>query len=124
MASFLDKQLQKAIASGFKGKLLKGTITRTSGEAVDEYGDVIPGDSASFSFEGFVDGFSAYTRAQAGIPDTDAKVCIIAGSLKPFTYPKGGDRIVIQGRTFNAVKPWATDPAEALFEVQATEIKA
>lgn len=124
MASFLDKQLQKAIAKGFKGQLLKGMLIRQGSEEVDERGNLVPGPEMRFAFEGFTDTFSAYTRAQVGIPMTDAKIVIIAGSLSPFTYPQKEDRVLLRGKTWRIVERMETDPAEAVFDVWATEIKS
>lgn len=122
MASFLEGSLQRAIAQGFKGRLLKGTLTRSSGSGLDEFGDVVPGNSTTYTFEGFVDQFSAFVRAQAGIPDTDAKITIIAGSLKPFVNPRQDDHLTLRGDTYNVVRLINQDPALATFELQATKL--
>ena len=80
MVSFLENKLRNAIAAGFKGKLLIGSIKRTVSSSVDEYGDPIPGTPEVFRVEGFVDNYSDIYRAQAGIPETDSKVVIILGN--------------------------------------------
>lgn len=124
MVSFLDGPLRNAIAQGFKGKLKRGALIRlSSASGVDEYGDPLPSGEARFAFEGFVDSFSLYSRTQAGIPDTDARVSLIGGSLPKGIVPRQDDRIEIGGQRFNTVRLITVDPAGALYEVQATELR-
>ncbi len=121
MASFLEGPLAKAIATGFKGKLNKGMLRRSGPSTVDEYGDPQPGPDTAYTVEGFVDSYSAYVRAQAGVPDTDSKVCILGATLPRGIVPRQSDRITIAGRNFVAVRLTNVDPANALYEIQATE---
>ena len=124
MPSFLEGPLRNAVAAGFRGKLKKGMLRRDVFAAgVDEYGDPRPSSTVSYPFEGFVDTYSAFVRAQAGIPDTDAKVCILGANLPKGVVPRQGDRITLGGQRFQAVRLTNVDPAGALYEVQSTELQ-
>lgn len=122
MASFLEGQLAKAIASGFKGKLLKGTVERRGSSGVDEYGDPVPSASSVFAIEGFLEGYSAFIRAQAGIPESDSKLTIIAGLSRPSFQPRAEDVVRISGKTFNLIRLTNTDPAIATYECQVSQV--
>lgn len=124
MASFLEGSLRNAIAQGFKGKLKRGTLSRPSANSgLDEYGDPLPSTNACYPFEGFVDSFTLYSRSQAGIPDTDSRISIIGGSLPNGIVPRQDDKITIGGQRFNTVRLITVDPASALYEIQATELR-
>lgn len=121
MASLLDT-IASEIHKGFTGKLHTGTLRRiTVSGGNDEHGDPVTSTPASHSFEGFIDEYSEFFRMQAGIPEGDLKVCIIAGSLD--TTPIKDDRVTMtsgphNGRTFQ-LRRIATDPAAALWVCQA-----
>jgi len=123
MVSFLEGPLRKAIAQGFRGKLKIGTLSRSTASVLDAYGDPLPSGEETYPFEGFVEGFSLYSRSQAGIPDADAKISIIGGSLPDGIVPQQDDRIEIGGQRFNTVRLISVDPAGALYETQATELR-
>lgn len=129
----LDGQLAKAIYAGFKGRLLRGRLLRVeptgdSGEegVLDALGDPIAEDPTFYGLEGFTDRYSDFIRANAGIPDSDVKVCIFAASLPAGVRPSKDDKVAF---TRAGVESWyqlradATDPAEALWECQAYEIE-
>lgn len=124
MASPLEGQIAKAIAQGFKGRLLKGTLRKmvaAESTDLDANGDPVDVGPEDFACEGFTDNYSAYTRLAAGIPDTDLKVCILAGSIS--VEPEIGDHV--RFRNAGVWGPWhrvrqrATDPATALWELQS-----
>lgn len=125
----LDGDLQKAIYEGFKGRLLKGVVRRygiAQSGGLDELGDPIDGSGyQEWPIEGFRDDYSHFTRAQAGIPSTDYKVCIFAGSA-PSYAPRNGDLVRLDPKTgsywsrLNGDKGGIrTDPATALWECRA-----
>lgn len=126
----LDGDIQKAIYEGFKGRLLKGVVRRyTTPESggLDPLGDPIDSsDYTEWAIEGFRDEYSHFTRAQAGIPATDYKVCILAGSA-PDLAPRHGDLVRFDPKAgsywsrLNGEKGGIkTDPATALWECQAS----
>lgn len=117
----LDGLIRSQIAAGFKGRLLKGTLTRSvpSG-GLDEYGDPIGASESSYACEGFVETFSAYYRAQANIPDTDVKILLIAGLID--TVPRKDDKVSFRGKTYQVRRVLDIDPAEASYQLQGYEI--
>lgn len=66
-----------------------------------------------------MDTYSAFHKAQAGIPETDVKILIIAGSLS--TTPKKNDEIKFRDKWYKS-RAVDTDPANATWEIQAFEI--
>lgn len=116
MASFLEGQLRNAIAKGFKNKLLVGTLTRMVRNGVDPYGDPIS-TPQTFRVEGFVDDYSDFYKAQAGIAHTDVKVILIAGNSA--TQPQKEDNISFAGYPTYQVREVKTDPAKATWELQS-----
>lgn len=121
MASLLESQLRQKVATAFKGKLLTGTLRRETPGAVNSYGDATVGTTADYSFDGIVENYSAFYRAQAGIPDTDVKILIIGGSLA--VTPVKDDKVKIRGIWYQ-LRSVATDPALASHTCQAFEIEA
>lgn len=114
MASPLESQIAKAIFKGFKGKLLKGVLTRTTpGSTLDSNGDPTGVTTATFGFEGFAENFTAFYRANAGIPDGDVSILILAQSIK--TVPNKEDRVTLRGATYQLRKLVEDDPANATY---------
>lgn len=132
----LDGQLAQSIYDGFKGKLLSGRFYQhavADSGGLDERGDPLfsqPDDPDGVACEGFIDLYSAFTRAQAGIPETDLKVCLFgrsmpsvtpaANNLFEVTGPSGS---IYLGRWFQ-VRKQGIDPAGALWELQSFEVEA
>lgn len=112
----LDK-IAGIIAKGFKGKLHIGALWRyTPGTGTLPNGDPKPGTWAKHGFEGIVDEYDDAYRATAGIPATDVKILIIAGSLS--VEPRKDDVIHLRGAWYQARGPVKTDPAKAQWTVQ------
>lgn len=123
--SLLEYDLAKSIYKGFKGKLLTGIIRQSvsaSSGALDSYGDPIDPVPTDTAVQGFVDHYSAFYRAQAGIPDTDLRVNIFAQSAPDIT-PGKDDRVRFGTRWYQ-LRAARTDPATALWDCQAFEIEA
>lgn len=121
MAGLLTGKLAKAVFKGFKGKLLTGTLRHdVPGTTLDSNGDPTSTTRTVFSVEGFTDEYSAFYRAQAGIPETDLKVNIFSES-SPGLTPTKDDRVTFLGVWYRLRKV-KVDPAGALFECQAFEI--
>lgn len=117
----LDGDIAKQIFAGFKGKLLKGTIRQEVPSGVDSNGDPIV-SVVETAIEGFLDEFSAFYKATAGIPDTDFKANFFAQSAASVT-PTRDDKILLGGK-WCQVRKVMTDPATALYECQVFSVQA
>lgn len=117
----LDGEIKKAIAAGFKGKLLTGTLRRVAYGNLDSKGDPAV-TSADYTFEGFRDNFTAFYAAQAGIPVTDARILIIAGSI--LVAPKKDDKVLISGEWYQLRRVVEVDPAGATYTMAGFSIEA
>lgn len=112
----IDK-IAGTVARAFRGKLNVGTLHRyTPGTGVDSRGDPLPGTWAAHSFEGILEDYDDAYRAQAGIPQTDVHILILAGSIA--VEPGKEDVIEIKGGKYQA-RAIRTDPATATWTVQA-----
>jgi hypothetical protein len=116
----LDGDLSQSLYQGFKGRLLKGELRRYGGsDTLDSHGDPEPAPYQSWQIEGYEDDYSAFTRASAGIPDTDFKLCFFAASANPSgLVPQEGD-VANLGRGWASIRKAATDPAQALWTCQS-----
>lgn len=121
MASLLESKIKDQVAAAFKGQLLTGTLRRVVSTSLDSLGDPVPGTATTYSFDGIRESFSAAYAAQAGIPITDVKILVIAGSLS--VNPKKDDQIKIEGQWHTVREVLGVDPAGATFELQAYEIE-
>lgn len=114
MTSLLEGALAKAIYSGFRGKLLKGVLSRSiPGGTLDSNGDPTATTTVTFTLEGFVENFTAFYRAQAGIPDGDVSILILAQSLN--TVPTKDDRVQFRGTWYQLRQQVEQDPANATY---------
>lgn len=119
MASPLESQIKKQVASAFKGKLLTGTLRRVSAAAVDSYGDPVPAAATTYAFDGVRESYSARYRAQAGIPAEDVQFLVLLGSVKPATAPLQGDQIKLSNTDWHQVREIPeVDPAGATAKLQ------
>ena len=129
MAGLLEGQIAKAIYDGFKGKLLKGTLTRAAPDratGLDELGDPNSTVASSWPCQGFADNYSEFFRATAGIPDTDLSVSIFAASLPAGVKPQKDDRATLKDRgvsTTYQLRSASTDPATALWVCRAFKVQ-
>jgi hypothetical protein len=125
MTSPLEGALKAKIAAAFKGKLTLGSIRRDGTTSVDGVGDEVPGTPSTYTFEGIRESFSTYTKAAAGIPDTDVSILVLLGSVKPVTIARQGDQIYLQApwnKWHQVRRVLEIDPAEASQRLQAYEI--
>lgn len=117
----LEGQIRDAIAAGFAGRLLSGTLTRTTpGGGLDEYGDPVEPTTTQYPCQGFVENFTAYYRAQAGIPDTDVEILLIGGLID--VEPKKDDKVTFRGVTYQIRRILGIDPARASYQLQGYEL--
>ena len=122
----LDGAIAKAIFDGFKGKLLKGTLRRRTAVVavgLDERGDAISTTTTDYACEGFVDEYSEFFRATAGVPDNESKVAIFAKSLPSGVRPLKDDLVLFGGQWWQ-LKTVNVDPATALWECRASRTQA
>ena len=123
MASLLDK-IPKQIFAGFKGKLLAGVLRRPApGPLLDDYGDPTTTVVTTYNCQGFVDNFSVFYLAQAGIPLTDIKWNIFAASLTGSLVPQKDDQVQFREQWYQ-IRTVNTDPAQALWFGAAFAIEA
>jgi hypothetical protein len=109
--------IAKQIAAGFKGKLNVATLRRdVPNDGVDDLGDPLPAFHREYGFEGIIDTYSQLYKAQAGIPDTDVRILVIAGTLS--TVPLRGDQVLIKGGWYQ-VREVSKDPADATYTLQS-----
>lgn len=128
--ALLTGDLQGQIFAAFKGKLLKGLIRQivigVSG-GLDARGDPIDVAPVYTRIEGFVEDYSDYFKATAGVPQTDVKVNIFGGSC-PGVTPGKDDIVMLKGiagqKWYQLRGPISTDPATALWVCQAQPTKA
>lgn len=122
MVSLLDKSIAKTVAQGFKGQLLTGTLRREVTKTVDDAGDPATSTVTTYPFEGIRDTFNAVYAAAAGIPVTDVRILIIAGSIK--TVPVMDDKIFIRSSWYQVRRITEIDPANATYTLAAFACKA
>jgi hypothetical protein len=135
MTGLLNGELAASIYAGFKGKLLTGRFYQhavAESGGLDSRGDPLvsePGEPTGIACEGFIDNYSAFSHAQAGIPDTDLKVCVFGKSMPAVTPAErnlfectGPAGSIYKDRWFQ-VRRAAIDPAGALWECQSFEIE-
>ena len=113
MAALLESQIRDQVAKAFAGKLLTCTLRRVSFSTLDAYGDPVPGADATWTFDGIVDTFNAVFAANAGIPTTDARLLIIAGSLA--TVPQQDDQMKVRDQWYQLRRLVEQDPAAATY---------
>lgn len=134
MAGLLDGGLARSIYQGFRGKLLKGVIHQLvvpDGTQLDGHGDPETVAPLITKLEGFPEGYSRFTKAQAGIPTTDLKLNIFAASMPGIT-PAIGNQVRLDRKagartiaTWYQIRgPVEIDPAGVLWVCQSFEIKA
>jgi hypothetical protein len=131
VAGLIDSGLDRSIYAAFRGKLLKGVLRRLvtpAGGALDGDGDPEAATTQLIKLEGFTEAYSRFSRAQAGIPDTDLKLNIFAGSMRG-VRPAIGNQARLDRRggasTWYQIKgPVDIDPAGVLWVCQSFEIEA
>lgn len=124
-----------SIYAGFKGQLRTGVIRRLAGgTGLDGHGRPQGSAPAFHTIEGFDDDYSAFRRANEGIPQDSLRVNIFGASITPPIKP-GLDMMVrldypaangapAYSRWFKLKERIETDPAKALWQCEAQEAKA
>lgn len=101
-------------------QLPPGTLRRLSGATANSLGDPV-NTATTFTFRGFPDKISAFAKGRDGIPETDLKINIVAGSIN--TEPEREDEIQLKGKWYRVRKILEIDPVEALYVLQCYEIE-
>ncbi len=120
MVSQLESAIRAQVATAFEGQLMTGTLRRVASTTVDEFGDPVSGTASTWTFDGIVDTFSAQFAQAAGIPITDAKILIIAGSLA--TTAVKDDTVQIRSVWYQLRQKVEQDPADATVVFAGFEI--
>lgn len=113
-----------SIYAGFKGQLRSGVIRRLGAAAgLDGHGRPQDRPPALHRFEGFIDDYSAFTRAQAGIPATSMRLNIFGASLPVGIIPSKDDLARVDEpagpRWVKLLARVDVDPAGALYQCEA-----
>jgi hypothetical protein len=119
MTSFLAGPMAKAIAAGFNGKLLPGTLRKVTSTGRDGNGDPIT-TTDDYAVQGMQDTYGAVMRKMAGIPETDVKLLLIAGLCG--AAPAIGDKVQMNGQWFQ-IRDVSIDPASATYECQSYAVQ-
>lgn len=122
MASPLDSAVRKQVAAAFRGRLLRCTLRRATASSQNAYGDVVPGTPVDYPFDGIVDTFSAFFASAAGIPATDVRVLIIAGSLA--VEPVVDDKVRVRSDWYQLRRLVERDPANATYIFSGFKVSA
>lgn len=120
MTSPLVSQIRNEVASAFAGKLLTCTLRRVASSSLNNYGDLVAGTATTWSFEGIAGSFEAEFAARAGIPVTDVRILIIAGSLA--TTPVKDDQVYVRDTWYQLRQLVKRDPARATYVFAGYEI--
>lgn len=121
MASLLDSKIRSTVAAAFKGRLLTCVLRRVASSSVDSFGDVVEGAATTWNFDGIVESFRAEFAVAAGIPVTDSRILIIAGSLA--TTPENDDQVKVRDQWYQLRKLVERDPANATYVFAGFEIE-
>lgn len=116
----LDGGLQRVFGAAFGGVYLQGSLSRAQSKGRDEFGDQVDGTPASIPIRVQVDVYSDVVRAQAGIPQTDAKLLILQIGLTD--KPRAGDKIILGRASYVVGDNVTADPANTHWTVQASLI--
>jgi hypothetical protein len=122
LGSLLESGVKRAVAVGFKGTLSQGVIRREVVAALDSLGDPAEATVHTFAFEGIRNSFNLAFAQAAGIPVTDARIVVIAGSLT--TVPEQDDKIELRGAWYQVRSVVEVDPADATYTLAAFRIAA
>ena len=122
MTSLLPSQMAKMLAAGFNGKLMNGILRREVSDTLDEYGDVVTNNVENYAVQGIRDNFSAHYALLQGIPNTDVRILLIMGLIRPATEPLKDDKILMRGKWHQVRRVLELDPANASITLQCFEI--
>lgn len=121
--TLLQGAMAKAVYKMMKAQNvpLAATLRREEVTGLDPWGDPIS-SVVNYPCEGFVDDYEDLTRTAVGIPADDRRVNLFAVTLS--VDPQIGDKITVEGFGWLQVRKVRTDPARAVWELQAFGISA
>ena len=124
MVSPLEGLIRKQIGKGLGPVLIAGTLRRDNVDSVTAAGDPVVTTYQTYAFKGIRQDFTAFYRQQAGIPDTDVKILILADSIA--VQPQKDDWVNIPDKFNGGAARWhrvrkvlEIDPATASYLLQA-----
>lgn len=103
---------------------MTGILRREEANSLDANGDPIPGTVTNYSVQGIRDNFAAHYALLYGIPQTDVRIVLILGLIKPATMPQKDDKIFIRGEWYQVRRVLEVDPANASVTLQAFQVAA
>lgn len=101
---------------------LGGILRRVVPGGVDEYGDPLPGHTDDYPFQGWRESYAADFAAAAGIPQTDARLIVLATTIS--TAPVQGDTLQLEGTWWMVRAIEAIDPASTTISLQVYAVGA
>lgn len=108
------------VTAALSGQLRTATLWQYA--VIDDgHGNEIPGYDTPYTCEGVRGSYDAQYAGQSGIPRTDARIELLAGTLA--TTPKQLDKINIDGAWWIVVNI-AIDPATAMWVLQCADTSA
>lgn len=112
MTSFLDK-LPATVAGAFSSTFRDAALVRDVAVAGSDPADPPPPTQASFACKALVEDYSERYKLEGTVRESDRKLMILAATLS--TTPHVGDRVTLQGSTYQVIGPIGTDPATAVW---------
>lgn len=109
--------LPGTINSALGGMMRDATLTKVSARTSDGRGG-FTNTTTTHTCKALVSDYSAFVRGQLGIPSNERKVLVLAASVTPAAVVAPGDKITIQGRTWDVVEV-TSDPANATYEARS-----
>lgn len=113
----LAGEINNALGSGLlAATLIKVTAgTRTTGTQAAGTNPT----TSSYTCRGFIESYSQYELAGTMVLAQDKKIGLLGASISGGTvFPEGGDRVTIEGATYEIVGVPQRDPAGALYICQ------
>ncbi|MFC3072352.1 hypothetical protein [Shinella pollutisoli] len=122
--SLLIDEIAEMVADGLQAAdvAYELTLTRITPGEVDEdapWVPVPPDVVETFDCMGWEEEWSAFYLANDLVQSGSKKVCILVPTLA--VEPQLGDEIIVRGLTYTIVGPSKTDPARAVWEIEAKQ---
>lgn len=122
MPNLFGKDIAGIIGNKLGKHLLDGTLTHTT-PGIRTPGSLTAGTNpttATSTFKGIISDYKEREIDGTLVQQGDRKVLILAATLTPAVVPEVGDRVSLEGDTFE-VKRVSRDPAAATFTCQVVK---
>lgn len=108
--------IQKEIASAFKGMLFKGVLTKvtTSTSRGSNLSEGLVTTTKTYDFEGFIEDQEELYLNGTLIVQGGKYLSILGGSIS--VIPESGDKATIEGKTYEITGIAGRDPASAMYK--------